>query len=270
MENFADYILQEKNLAGKMEIEYYLARKSKIFFDKSVIFKTEIARLFLEYMEIDIDRNLVLTACLLCNCKKVDNAQNMGKLQLYAKEGAEYLENFGFEKRFCKICEEVNRYSNSNPREKESDILELVDQFGGMLLDREERIGFKPDEALVLLEHRNLRDVYNRYLESFIEFVKEIEQIQMNETVEMSALRRLTKIHNDAPNVVSFMKKVIYEFEPKVDELIFQNREEIRNKMLQDNEEDSKIPLFSETTTKKIMEQIESEKLITKAKVNGE
>ena len=59
---------------------------------------------------------------------------------------------------------------NSNPRERESDILELVDQFGGMLLDRPERIGFKPDEALVLLEHRNLKDEYNRYLDTFIEF----------------------------------------------------------------------------------------------------
>ena len=65
---------------------------------------------------------------------------------------------------FCKICEEQNRYSGSEPREKESDILELVDQFGGMLLDRPERIGFKPDEALVLLEHRNLKDEYNRLI----------------------------------------------------------------------------------------------------------
>ena len=38
-------------------------------------------------------------------------------------------------------------------------LLELVDQFGGMLLDRPERIGFQPDEALVLLEHRNLKEM---------------------------------------------------------------------------------------------------------------
>ena len=158
METFADYILSEENLYQKMEIVRHLAQrksnetgKSEIFFDKSVILKTEIAKMFLDYTDIcqkdNIDKNLVLTACLLCNCKKVDNAQNLEKLHAYAREGAQYLLNLGFDQRFCKICEEVNRYSDSKPREKESDILELVDQFGGMLLDRPERIGFKPDEA---------------------------------------------------------------------------------------------------------------------------
>ena len=65
-----------------------------------------------------------------------------------------------------KLIEEVNRYSGSYPREKESDVLELVDQFGGMLLDRPERIAFKVDEALVLLEYRNLKDKYNRYFKT--------------------------------------------------------------------------------------------------------
>ena len=34
METFADYILSEEDLAAKMEIVYYLAKKRKIFFDK--------------------------------------------------------------------------------------------------------------------------------------------------------------------------------------------------------------------------------------------
>ena len=80
---------------------------------------------------------------------------------------------------FAKICEEVNRYSNSNPRERESDILELVDQFGGMLLDRPERIGIKVDEALVLLEYRNLKGKQNRYLEIFKDFVNRMEAIKV-------------------------------------------------------------------------------------------
>ena len=49
MENFAEYILNEEDLAAKMEIAYYLSKKKKILFDKSVIFKTEIARMFLNY-----------------------------------------------------------------------------------------------------------------------------------------------------------------------------------------------------------------------------
>jgi hypothetical protein len=113
----------------------------------------------------------------LCNCKKINNPQDLSKIKSYAKDGAEYLKALGFSPRFCKICEEVNRYSGSYPREKESDVLELVDQFGGMLLDRPERIAFKVDEALVLLEYRNLKDKYNRYLQKFKEFVVEMEGI---------------------------------------------------------------------------------------------
>ena len=82
-----------------------------------------------------------------------------------------YLSTLGFDKRFCKICEEVNRYSGSNPREPESDILELVDNFGGLVLDRPERRGFPIDEALVLTEYRNLKGVNNRFMEQFKEFI---------------------------------------------------------------------------------------------------
>src|SRR5699024_9441934 len=116
----------------------------------------------------------------------------------------EYLANLGFDKRFCKICEEINRYSGSNPRERESDVLELVDQFGGMLLDRPERIGFKTDEAMVILEHRNLKDEYNRYIHTFSEFVDMMEKIELNDLTTMKALRRLTKIYKDSEDVKTF------------------------------------------------------------------
>ncbi len=176
-ETFAEYILKEQDWVRKMEIMFYLEKKARIFFDKSVVLKTELAKLFIDTMKIDVDENLVITACLLCNCKKPTDFSDLNKVKSYAKEGADYLSTLGFSKRFCKICEEVNRYSESNPREKESDILELVDQFGGMLLDRPERIGFKPDEALVLLEHRNLKGKENRYLEQFKEFVNNMQEV---------------------------------------------------------------------------------------------
>ena len=252
MDIFADYILNETDLATKMEIAYYLSKKTGIYFNKSVVFKTEIARLFLENMKIEVDKNLVLTACLLCNCKKVDDAQKIGKLHTYALEGAKYLEKVGFSKRFCKICEEVNRYSNSNPREKESDILELVDQFGGMLLDRPERIGFETDEALVLLEYRNLKDKYNRYLESFIEFVKEIDSIELDGIVKMKPLKRLVKIHNETEEIKTFIVKVAYDFEPKVDKAMEEKRRKQTEEMLK-REKNPNRPLFSAETTRKIM-----------------
>ena len=178
METFAEYILSEPDYIKKMEIVYYLQKRTNIFFDNSVIFKAEIAKMFIDDMGIDdVDENVLLTACLLCFCKKSNDPQDLSKVKSYAKEGAEYLATLGFDERFCKICEEVNRYSGSEPREKESDILELVDNFCGMLLNRPERRGFPVDEALILLEFRNMKVKQNRYLEKFKQFVIVTEQI---------------------------------------------------------------------------------------------
>lgn len=258
MNTFAEYILEEQDLAAKMEIVYYLSKKSKIFFDKSVVFKTEIARMFLNYAKLDIDKNLILTACLLCNVKKINNAQDIESVHTYAKKGAEYLSGLGFNKRFCKICEEVNRYSGSNPRERESDILELVEQFGGMLLDRPERIGFKPDEALVLLEHRNLKDTYNRYLDIFMDFVNFLEKINMSELTSMPALRRLVKIHNETTSIMDFIKEVVYNYEPKIDKLTAKQMNKLSKEMFEDLENPNR-PLFSEEATQRVMRHINEE-----------
>ena len=258
MNTFAEYILEEQDLAAKMEIVYYLSKKSKIFFDKSVVFKTEIARMFLNYAKLDIDKNLILTACLLCNVKKINNAQDIESVHTYAKKGAEYLSELGFNKRFCKICEEVNRYSGSNPRERESDILELVEQFGGMLLDRPERIGFKPDEALVLLEHRNLKDTYNRYLDIFMDFVNFLEKINMSELTSMPALSRLVKIHNETTSIMDFIKEVVYNYEPKIDKLTAKQMNKLSKEMFEDLENPNR-PLFSEEATQRVMRHINEE-----------
>ena len=178
-ETFANYILSEKNWIKKMEIMYYLNKRGNIFFDTSVVFKTELLKLFLDNTNLDVDENMLITASLLYNCKKVDNFSDMNKVKTYAKEGADYLKTLGFDDRFCRICEQINRYSGSEPREPEADILELIDQFGGMLLDRPERIGFQVDEALVLLEYRNLKGKNNRYLQIFKDFVNRMEAIKV-------------------------------------------------------------------------------------------
>ena len=179
-QTFAEYILSEKDWIRKMEIMYYLNKRGNIFFDNSVVFKTELLKLFLDNTpNLNFDNNMLITACLLCNCKKIDNFTDMNEVRTYAKEGAEYLQTLGFDKRFCRICEQINRYSGSEPREPEADVLELIDQFGGMLLDRPERIGMKVDEALVLLEYRNLKGKDNRYLQVFKDFVNRMEAIKI-------------------------------------------------------------------------------------------
>ena len=171
MDTFSDYILNETDYSKKMEIVYYLQKRENIFFDNSVILKAELARLFIQTMKLDVDENLVVTACLLYACKKNIVSFDLEKIKRYAIDGAEYLETLGFSKRFCKICTEVNRYLKNEDREKESDILELVDNFGGLVLDRPERKGYPIDEAMNLLENRNLKGLNNRYLEQFKEFI---------------------------------------------------------------------------------------------------
>ncbi len=188
-ETFASYILNESEWTKKLEIVYYLKKKTGIFYDNTVIFKTLIAKQFLDYLvefhpQIKLDENLIITARLLCDCLKKENSTDLEDIRNYAREGALYLSKLGFDNKFCKICEGVNRYTIQENRTDESDILELSDQFGGMLLDRPERIGFKPDEALVLLQFRNLKDKYNKYLDIFIEFVNYMNN---NELLEWEA-----------------------------------------------------------------------------------
>lgn len=260
MQTFAEYILSEKNLGSKMEIVYYLAKKEKIFFDKSVIFKTEILRMFLNNVDTELDLNIILTANLLASCKKIGVSTNPEKIKSFSKEGAEYLYDIGFDKRFCKICEGINRYSQQENREKESDILELVDQFGGMILDRPERIGMKPDEALVLLEYRNLKDKYNKYLHSFIDFIKKLEEIKIKEDKDRTPLEILIQLYKESTDEKHFITAVIYEYEAKVDEALCKSQcgefFDIRKNTKELEKGNPNRPLFSEETTKKIIGEL--------------
>lgn len=250
MEDFAKYILNEDDFISKIEILYFLAPKLGINFDKSIVFKTEIARMFLEYSKLNVDENLVLTACLLCNCKKVDDAQKIGQLKNYAKEGAEYLVKLGFDERFCRICEGVNRYSGLSPREKESDIIELADQFGGLLIDRPERIGFSPDEALVLIEHRNLKNEYNRYLETFREFVNTLDKVEILGVVNTTVFARLQKLHRETRDVPEFVKQISIDYSVAVDEKI-KELEKLKEKA----NETANRSMFTEEVKEKILKR---------------
>ena len=115
-ETFAEYILGETDWSKKLEIMYYLKKRTGIYYDNSVIFKALITKMFLDYLkqyypDLQIDENIVITARLLCDCMKVENSTNIEEIKNYAKRGAEYLAKLGFDERFCKICEGVNRYT---------------------------------------------------------------------------------------------------------------------------------------------------------------
>ena len=151
------------------------------------------------------------------------------------------------------MCQEVNRYSESNPRERESDILELVDQFGGMLLNRPERIGLQTEEALVLLQHRNLKDMYNRYLHTFIEFVSEMDSIEMGEAGRTTSFKKLVKIYNETVDLKEFLKQIAYDYAPQVNELVAKHRKGAADTLFDVQSHNPNRALFSEETTKKIM-----------------
>lgn len=257
MEDFASYILNEKDYIQKMIITYYLSKKTGIFFDKSIVLKTELIKLFIEYKKIKVDENLVLTAALLCNCKKVDNAQKIGKLETYAKEGADYLSTLGFDKRFCKICEELNRYSESMPREIESDILEVVDQFTGLILNRVERFAYPTEEAITILKERNFKYYKNRYLDEFISFVLDIDKICIREQIDVPILKKLVILHNNEANVRKYITVLGNTYSKKFDILLNGNKNEEKkikiNKKEILNDINPERALFSKEIAEKVL-----------------
>lgn len=267
MNDFATYILEEQDLAQKMLISYYLSKKTGIFFDKSIVLKAEITKLFIEYMKIDVDENEVLTAMLLCNCKKVENAQKIGKLETFAKDGADYLATLGFGKKFCKMCEELNRYSESAPREKESDILEVVDQFTGLILNRVERDAFLPLEALVVLKDRNLKYTDNRFLSLFEVFVKEIENIMIKDVIDVSILQKLVHLHNKEANVKSFIATLSNKYAEKISTALSKNIAKKAKRMLNKPIEEKDN---SQTNMERMKELAEQTKDANRALFSGE
>ena len=176
MKEIGKYILAEKKLLKKIELVYYLKNKKNLFFDNSVLFKLRLADMFIDSLCLDVDKNLVLTACLVYSLNKINTVGERIKRKKY--EDFMFLQSLGFKKRFCKICVEYNRINESEKyvREKEGDILELIENFCGMLLHREERLAYSVEEAVDLLENKNLVGKENRYLEDFKFFVDVMQQ----------------------------------------------------------------------------------------------
>ena len=54
-----------------------------------------------------------------------------------------------------------------------------MDQFGGLLLNRTDRLAYDVDEALEILTVKNMAGVNNRYLAIFQEFVDIMEDIKI-------------------------------------------------------------------------------------------
>lgn len=180
MQKLARYIYAQKNLMKKIEIVYYLKKIQNLFFDNSVIFKAELARMFIDSMCLDVDKNLVLTSVLVYSLKKVNSPQEKSRILTEKERDREYLKKIGFTDEFCKVAMEYNRINEPEgyTRSKEGDVLELVENFGGMLLHREDRLGFAPKEAIEILENSKFKDNKNQYFEDLKMFVDVFESVQ--------------------------------------------------------------------------------------------
>ena len=215
MEGIGEYILSEKKLLKKIEYVYYLRNKKNLFFDNSVLFKLKLADLFINSLCIKVDKNLVLSACLVYSLNKIDTFGEKQRIKQKKNEDFAFLQSLGFEKRFCKICVEYNRVNELQGyvREKEGDILELVENFGGMLMLREERLAYSVAEAIDLLENRNLAGKPNRYLKDFKLFVDIMEQAS-KEGLITDLQKRMNKIKR---NDISAGIRAIYDSQDMVE-----------------------------------------------------
>ena len=87
-----------------------------------------------------------------------------------------------------------------------------------------------------------------------------MEEINIREFTNMTALNRLVKIYNETESISDFMQKLVNEYQPKVDRLM-EKQLEMKTKEMFDKVDNPNRPLFSEETTKKIMSRIKEEKL---------
>ena len=64
------------------------------------------------------------------------------------------------------------------------------------MLDREDRRGYAPLDALIQLERANLKDVDNEYKEIFREFIEKMEDVNIiipENNMEINGLRALAR-----------------------------------------------------------------------------
>jgi len=228
MATFSEYVLGEPNFIRKVEIVHFMQKKQPtIFFNNSVILKAEIAREFVDIMRLDVDKNSLVTACLVYSFLKVDSPEEPNRAKEEAETDREFFKTLGFSDDFCQLCSEYNRALEfKTERKKESDILEIVDQFGAMLVNRQDRLAYNVEEALFMLE-QNLRKTKNKYLNLFRQFVLVMEDLKVG------PIGLLTKYQKEmnclARNDISGAIRELYNNQERIEKAFSQRRKEFIN-----------------------------------------
>lgn len=210
---FADTILNEPELIKKVEIvRRYQKSTIDVFFDTTSILKSEIARLFIEHMNIEsVDKNKVITACLVYAFKRTNSRKEIERIKREKEEDKMFLRTLGFDSDFCKICGEYNRYNEPNDyeRENEGDVLELIDKFVGLIMNREDRPAFPVNDAIELLDTKLLNDIDNKYKNKFIQFVNELEKIEVSRAVGVITYFANSVNKNQRHDISSIIETII-------------------------------------------------------------
>ena len=225
MKEIGNYILSEKEFLKKIEYIYYLKNKKELFFDNSVLFKFKLAEMFIESLCINVDKNTVLTACLVYSLNKLNTIGEKERIKNKKYEDYMFLQTLGFDKKFCKICLEYNRLSESKKyvREKEGDILELVENFGGMLLHREDRLACTVEEAIDLLENKFVMKNKNQFWEEFKLFVDVMENASKVGLIT-DLQKRINKIDRED---ISSGIRAIYDNQDMVENIFLGTKNEL-------------------------------------------
>lgn len=103
-----------------------------------------------------------------------------------------------------------------------------------------------------MLEHRNLKTEYNRYLGTFRDFVEAMEKIEIQGNVNTTVFARLQKLIRDAKDIPSFVKKISIDYSANVDEKL---EEVVKQIELKDTKNRA---MFSSDTEEKILSQIKN------------
>ena len=75
----------------------------------------------------------------------------------------------------------------------------------------------------------------------------------MKDTIEIKALKKLTKMYNEDTDLITFIKKVIGDYEPQIDLLLNKKYKNIENQMFNEDNKNKNRAMFTEETTIKLL-----------------
>lgn len=210
---FAKTILDEKELIKKVEIILrYQKSTIDVFFDTTCILKAELTRLLIEKMNIeDIDKNKVITAALVYAFKRTNSPMEIERIKKEREQDKMFLSSLGFDEQFCKICSEYNRYTEpaGYEREKEGDMIEVMDKFVGLIMHREDRPAFSVNDAIELLDRKILDGIDNRYENKLIQFIGWLEGIEVTRGVGVMTYLANSVNRSQRHDIVSIIEIIL-------------------------------------------------------------